>query len=206
MALTRKFLTALGIDEDKADEIIKAHTETVDGLKSQIEANNEAAKNAETYKAKVDELQKKLDDADPTDWKEKYESTKTEYDNYKADVEKKATKSAKEAAYRQLLVDAGISEKRIATVLKVSQADIDGIELDSDGKIKTADKLTENIKTEWADFIVTTQKKGAEVSKPPANDGKGGTMTKDDILKIRDTTERQAAIREHPELFGIEID
>ena len=28
MALTRKFLAALGIDNDKVDEIIQAHTET----------------------------------------------------------------------------------------------------------------------------------------------------------------------------------
>ena len=35
MALTRKFLSALGIEEDKVDEIIKAHTETVDALKEQ---------------------------------------------------------------------------------------------------------------------------------------------------------------------------
>ena len=35
MALTRKFLSALGIDADKVDEIINAHTETVDALKNE---------------------------------------------------------------------------------------------------------------------------------------------------------------------------
>lgn len=37
MALTRKFLKALEIEGDKADQIIEAHTETVDGLKASLE-------------------------------------------------------------------------------------------------------------------------------------------------------------------------
>ena len=202
MALTRKFLTALGIEEDKADEIIKAHTETVDALKEQAEASKTDAAEVEKLKKKVEELKKDLADADKSDWEEKYTKLKTEYDDYKTDVENKATHSAKEAAYKQLLIDAGISEKRIATILKVS--DIDGVELDKDGKIKAADKLTDSIKEEWADFIVTEHKEGADVAKPPAKDGKGDPLTKEDILNIKDTADRQAAMREHPELFGIE--
>lgn len=202
MALTRKFLTALGIEEDKADEIIKAHTETVDALKEQAEASKTDAAEVEKLKKKVEELKKDLADADKSDWEEKYTKLKTEYDDYKTDVENKATHSAKEAAYKQLLIDAGISEKRIATILKVS--DIDGVELDKDGNIKAADKLTDSIKEEWADFIVTEHKEGADVAKPPAKDGKGDPLTKEDILNIKDTADRQAAMREHPELFGIE--
>lgn len=194
-------LSAMGIEEDKADEIIKAHTETVDALKEQADGNKTDAAELEKLKEQVKSLKADLAEADKSDWEKKYNDLKTEYDGYKTDIENKATHSAKEAAYRQLLIDAGISEKRIATILKVS--DIDGVELDKEGNIKSADKLTNNIKEEWADFIVTKHEEGAETPKPPANDGKGGTMTKDDILKIRDTADRQAAIREHPELFGI---
>lgn len=201
MALSRKMLSAMGIEEDKADEIIKAHTETVDALKEQADGNKTDAAELEKLREQVKSLKADLAEADKSDWEKKYNDLKSEYDTYKTDVENKATHSAKEAAYKQLLIDAGVSEKRIATILKVS--DIDGVELDKEGKIKTADKLTENIKEEWADFITTQQEKGAETPKPPANDGKGSTMTKDDILKIRDTADRQAAMREHPELFGI---
>jgi hypothetical protein len=41
----------------------------------------------------------------------------------------------------------------------------------------------------------------------PKLDGKGAgnkTMTQEDIFKIKDTMERQRAIEQHPELFGIE--
>ena len=34
MALTRKMLKAMGIEEEKIDQIIEAHTETVDALKA----------------------------------------------------------------------------------------------------------------------------------------------------------------------------
>ncbi|MEE8717538.1 MAG: hypothetical protein SOI24_10925 [Coriobacteriales bacterium] len=36
MALTRKMLRAMGIEDEKADEIIEAHAETVDALKQRI--------------------------------------------------------------------------------------------------------------------------------------------------------------------------
>ena len=203
MALTRKMLSAMGIEEDKADEIIKAHTETVDALKEQADSSKTDAAELEKLKEQVKSLKSELAEADKSDWEKKYNDLKSEYDEYKTDIENKATRSSKEAAYKQLLIDAGISEKRIATILKVS--DIDGVELDKEGNIKSADKLTASIKEEWADFIVTKHEEGAETPKPPAKDGKGGTMTKDDILKIRDTADRQAAMKEHPELFGIEV-
>ena len=55
MALTRKFLSALGIEEAKIDEIISAHADTVNALKEQRDG----------YKADADKLptvQRELDD------------------------------------------------------------------------------------------------------------------------------------------------
>ena len=36
MALTRRALKAMGIEDEKIDEIINMHTETVDGLKADV--------------------------------------------------------------------------------------------------------------------------------------------------------------------------
>ena len=41
MALTRKFLKAMGIEDEKAEEIISAHVETVNGLKGERDALQE---------------------------------------------------------------------------------------------------------------------------------------------------------------------
>ena len=43
MALTRKFLSALGIESDKVDEIISAHTETTMAKEGQLFLGERAA-------------------------------------------------------------------------------------------------------------------------------------------------------------------
>ena len=133
-------------------------------------------------------------------WKTKYDALKDDFEAYKKDITAKETKATRSNAYKELLKQAGISEKRLDAVLKVS--DVDSLEMGEDGKFKDSEKILENIKTEWADFITTTETKGAETSTPPTNNG-GGKMTKADIMKIKDTSERQKAIAENHELFGI---
>lgn len=169
MGLSRKMLAAMDIPAEKIDEIISAHSETVNAIKEERESFKAEAEKVFALEKQLETAKKELEEFKTGDWQAKYEKVKGEYDTYKSDVETKVVKSAKEAAYKQLLLDAGISDKRIASVLKVS--DIDGVELDKDGKIKDADKITENVKSEWADFIVTKQEKGADVSNPPANNG-----------------------------------
>ena len=169
MGLSRKMLAAMDIPAEKIDEIISAHLETVNAIKEERESFKAEAEKVSALEKQLETAKKELEEFKSGDWENKYKTVNGEYTKYKADVEAKAVKSAKEAAYKQLLLDAGISDKRIASVLKVS--DIDGVELDKDGKIKDADKITENVKSEWADFIVTKQEKGADVSNPPANNG-----------------------------------
>jgi hypothetical protein len=201
MALTRKFLTALGIDEAKVDEIITAHTEVTDALKAERDKFKADASKYAAAQAELDGIKAQAaKDGGKNPYQVKYEALKEEYDKYKADTETKATKAKKESAYRKLLKDAGVTEKRLDAVLRVS--DFDGIEFDTDGKIKDADKLTESIKKEWADFIPQTSQTGAPSQNPPSTTT-GKTMTKDEIMKITDTAARQRAIAENHELFGI---
>ena len=134
-------------------------------------------------------------------WKVKYEAVKKDFSDFKAEQAKKDTRTAKETAYRALLKAAGVSEKRIEAVLKVS--DVDGVELTDKGEIKGADKLTASIKDEWADFIETTEVQGAQTPNPPANTGGGHQKTREEIMNIKDTGERQRAMAQNLELFGI---
>lgn len=172
MALTRKMLAAMDIPAEKIDEIINAHSETVNAIKEERDALKADAERLPALEKDLESAQKKIEAYESSDWETKYNALKDEYDTYKTDVEIKAVKNAKESAFKQLLLDAGISDKRIASVMKVS--DVDGLELDKDGKIKNADKLTESVKTEWADFIVAKRAEGVDTPKPPANDGDGG--------------------------------
>lgn len=181
MGLTRKMLSAMDIPADKIDEIISAHTETVDAIKEDRDRFKSESESLKTVEKQLDKANAELEEFRSGDWQAKYEKLKGdhdklkgEYDTFKSDTEAKAVKAAKESAYKQLLQEAGLSDKRIPTVMKVSAGTVDGITLDEDGKIKDADKLIESVKTEWADFIPTTHEQGADVSKPPANDGDGG--------------------------------
>ena len=200
MAFTRKMLKAMGIEDEKIDQIIDAHSETVDALKADRDTYKEDAAKLAAVQKELDELKAKGDDG----YKAKYEAEKAAHDALKADIAAKETKKAKTDAYRELLKGANIDEKRIATILRAEAPTIDKIELDADGKIKNAEQYTQSIKSDWADFIVTQSAKGTNTATPPANGGTATTKTKEDILKIKDAGERQKAIAENPTLFGID--
>lgn len=206
MRLTRKYLAALGIEQDKIDEIIETHMETVNALKAEIDEQkdkaDEAGKLKEANKKLSDELSEIKEAVSKEDtYKVKYDALKEEFSEYKKGIESEKTKTSKLKAFKALLEDVGINTKRIDSVCKVS--DIDGIELDNNGSIKDADSLKAKIKEEWEDFIVIKDTKGADTKTPPKNEGSGGAKTKDEILSIKDTSERQKAIAENHELFGI---
>ena len=172
MALTRKMLAAMEIPAEKIDEIIAGHVEVVNGLKEELEkCKGFEADSKELAKVKAENEELKKVVAERDELKGKYEKTKTEFDDYKKDQETKAVKAAKESAYRKLLKDANISEKRMDSILKVSGDVVDKLELDDDGNIKNSEELTKSIKDEWSDFVQNTRDQGAKVSTPPDSTG-----------------------------------
>lgn len=200
MAFTRKFLSALGIEADKIDEIISAHTEVTDGLKNE----------RDKYKAdaeKVDEITKERDKYKSEAEKnggnsEKYDKLKKEFDDYKAEIKSKEERTAKEKAYRDMLSDV-LDEKGIAKAVKY--AEWNKIELDDDGKLKDASEHIKSVQEEWSDYKLTKSREGSNTPPPAKNSNSigTGTKTKEEILAIKDTQTRQAEIAKNPSLFGI---
>ena len=182
MALTRKLLKGMGLTEEQVDTIIEAHTETVDGLKTDINKYKGDAEKLPTVQKELDDLKAAGDGG----YKQKYEDEKKAFEDFKAAQAAKETKQAKEKAYAEFLKSVGVSEKRIPAIMKVT--DLDGIEMDGD-KFKDADKLTESVKTEWADFIETSNTNGANTNTPPANNPNNGddpsTMTMEQYIAYR---------------------
>lgn len=200
MSLTRKMLKAMGIEDEKIDQIIEAHSETVDSLKADRDSYKEDAEKLKDVQKELDDLKAKGDDG----WKEKHDRLKEEFDQYKNDVQEKETKAAKEAAYRAILKDANLSEKGIEKAVKY--ADWDKIELDEDGKLKGANDHIKAVRDEWAEYVTTTTTTGAKTSTPPANNGGKTGKTKEEIMAIRDPAVRQAEIAKNPEVFGLKFD
>ena len=201
MALTRKFLKALGLEDDKIEQIIEEHTTIADRMNAEIEKYKADAEVLPRVQRELEKAQADLEAGKKDSWKVKYEAVKEEFEGYKSEQTKKEARSAKEKAYRERLKQAGVSEKRLDAVPRVS--DVDSVELDEKGTIKDADKLTESIKSEWADFIGTTSIQGAQTATPPASTG-GNGMTKADIYKkddhgryVMSAAERQKALMEN---------
>lgn len=205
MALTRKFLSALGIEAEKVDEIIGAHTETVDGLKAEIEAAKGSAEEVKRLEAENKKLKSELQEArdsaeKPDTYKVKYEAIKEEFDDFKKQIEAEKSAKTKKDAFREFLKGLGISEKRLDAVIKVS--DLSKIEIDEDGKVKdTEHALADRLKKEWEDFIVTSHDHGADTSHPPKTDG--GSISREEIYKkdehgryVMDAGARQKALAE----------
>lgn len=198
MALTRKMLKGMGLSEEQADTIIEAHTETVDGLKEKLKAAEDKAKTA-------DDLQKELDDLKSNggpDYKAKYEKEHSDFEAFKSDVTAKETKAAKEKAARAYFEAKNITGNNLAIALRGAKDEISGIELDDKGGIKDSKALDALVDGEFASLVVKSSARGANTATPPGSKTGGGSMTKAEILAIKDTAQRQAAIAEHHELFG----
>lgn len=181
MALTRKMLEAMSIDAEKIESIIEAHSETVNAIKAERDNYKKIAESVDTTE----------------DWKSKFEKEHADFETYKNNQQKRETRTAKEAAMREVYKEAGIAERYIPALLRI--ADYDKIELDKEGKAKDHAQLVEAAKTENADFIPVTTVKSAETATPPAA-GKPA-MTKEQIFAIKDATARQKAIADNLSLF-----
>ena len=196
MALTRKMLKAMGIEEEKIDQIIEAHSETVDSLKADRDNYKKDADQLKSVREELDELKAKGDDG----WKEKHDKLKDDFDAYKKDVEAKKTHNKKVEAYRTILKDAGLSEKGIEKAIKY--AEWDKIELEADGKLKGASDHIKAVKEEWAEYVTTTTTTGANTSNPPANNGGSGNgKTREEILAIKDGSVRRMEMVKNAHLF-----
>lgn len=199
-SLSRKFLAGIGVDEDKADLIIEKHQEVLSEVKEERDSYKEKAEKCDALEKENEELKKASESGADDSYKVKYEALKEEHENFKKDVEAKAAQTKKESAFKSLLKEIGISEKRIESVLKVS--DLSKLEFDEEGKIKDEETIKNNLKEEWSDFIATQESKGAKTSNPPANNGKT-TMTREQIRAISDPIARQKAMMENPEAVGL---
>nr|DAL97702.1 MAG TPA: minor structural protein [Caudoviricetes sp.] len=193
MALTRKLLKGMGLTDEQVDTIIEAHTDTVDGLKADVTR----------YKADAEKLpgvQKQLDDlkaAGDGGYKEKYEKEHSAFEAFKTDITAKESKAAKERAVRAYFESKNITGANLDLAMRGCGEEMSALELDGE-KIKDTKSL---------DALVDGTYKSL-VSKPAVrldmgarlNEG-GKPMTKDEIMKITDRTERRAAIAANMDLF-----
>jgi len=161
MALTQKMLKAMGIEDDQREQILDAHQEVLESIKSE---RDEFKKLAE----QVPDLQRQLEEAkaasDDSEWEQKYQDEHQAFEDFKAQVETEKAEADKAQAYRGMLMAAGIDPKRIDAIMRVT--DLSQVEME-DGKLKDTEKLQESAKQEWSDFVVKSNTQGSNPATPP---------------------------------------
>ncbi len=193
MAFRRSTLSAMGLTDSQVESIIELHTETVNGLKAEIDKYKEAAEKLPVVQEQLNKANSELEATKKDDYKGKYESEKAAHDKLKADISAKETTAKKASAFKALLKEKGYSDYAVGKIAKYSGTD--KIELDEEGKISNSAKLLETVESEWSEF----KPDAGTVRHTPVTPPTGGKIqrTMDDIMKISDTTARQQAIAEH---------
>lgn len=141
------------VEEKMKSTLDLLHTET-DALQTELDAEKTARAAAE----------KERDDANTG--KQAAEQALTDF---KAQQSAKDTHATKAAKFKELLRAAGVYEKYIDRVVRLSGEDIDALELDEKGDVKDAKKHTDALKTEWSDYIPVKKTTGVVVETPPTN-------------------------------------
>ena len=114
MSLTRKFLSAMGIGDDQAEQIITAHLETVNPLKQERDDYKIKADQLDSVQKDLDATKQKLQEFEESgnkdSWKVKYDAAvedkkkiQKDFEAYKADIVAKELSTKKKDAYREML-------------------------------------------------------------------------------------------------------
>ena len=190
MAFTREFIrraakdSGVEIPKEFEDALVSEHLSARDAYADgQVKDALEKNKPADAPKVKDTEEYKKL---------------KQEFDDYRAEVSGREAKAAKERAARAFFEGKGITGKSLDIAIRGCGAEIDALELE-DGKIKDDTALDALVKDTYSGLVSTTVTRGAQTANPPANNG--AAKTKEQIMGIKDTAERQREIAQNLDLF-----
>lgn len=177
--------------KDVLGKICDLHTSNSDGKDETIKDLRTKLESAEHER---DALKAKGGD----DWKDKYEKEHNAFETYKKDQTAKETKAAKESAVRAYFEGKSITGGNLNIAMRGAKDEINGLELDADGKIKDTSALDALVGGEYAALVVTTQTRGANTATPPA--GNGGNdfarMTLADKMKYANEHPGDQAVKE----------
>lgn len=179
------------------NQIIALHLAVVDPLKDDVAR----------YKADADKLtdvQKELDGLKANngdDYKTKYETEHSAFEDYKKSVQTEKDNAVKTDLVRAYFESKGITGKNLDIAMRGAVKEIESAKL-ADGKLSDTAELDALLKGDFAGLVVTTTPQGASTQNPPSNGG-GGKLSRADIYKkdehgryVMSTAERQKALAE----------
>lgn len=193
MALTRRFLTDLGIEKEQIQGILDEHGNTIELVKEKAKEDLDGKVSA--LNGDIDGLKAQLANApkadpDGKDWKTEYDTLKSKYDTdiaakdaefstYKTGIENEKAIGEKRSALRKQLEADGANPK--LTALLEKEFDLTKIDI-KDGKISGWEEMSKGVKESYADVFGEVKTEGVITKTPPA--GGASSYTLDDIKKM----------------------
>ena len=151
--------------EEIENRLIAAHLAVVDSLKDDLQKYKADAEKLPVVQKELDDL--KAANAD-NEWETKYNNEHEAFENYKSEVAANAYIEKVKEAFRVLLKEVGINEKRFDAIVRLT--DFSKMKLGDNG-LEDADGIKKAIKSDWADYIPTTHEDGVNVGNPPGGNG-----------------------------------
>ena len=190
MSLSRQFLSAIGLESDKIDQVIERHSEAVEALKAQrdhakreAESLREGAEKAESLEKQIEELKAQI----PTDdWKAKYDSKNKEFEEFKAQVEAERINAQKATLYRNALKNAGVADRFLDDIMNMT--DLKSVEM-RDGELVDVESINSRVKDKFSSFIETKRIEGTKVPEPPDSTPSDGANP-EIVKQLRERHER----------------
>lgn len=186
-----------GCTDEMENQIIALHLAVVDPLKDDVARFKQDADRLTEVQTELDAL--KANNGD--DFKTKYETEHSAFEEYKKSVQAEKDNAVKTELVRAYFEGKGITGKNLDIAMRGALKEIESAKL-ADGKIADTADLDALLKGDFAGLVVTTNAQGAETQKPPSNNG-GGKLSRAEIYKrdengryILSTAERQKALAE----------
>lgn len=212
MAFTRKFLTALGIESDKVDEIMSAHVEVTDALKAQINDSKDEAEKLTKVQAELEKLKasqkeqaEKLSAAEKErdEIKGKYDTATADLDKIKAENAERETDEKCRKALADFLHEQKYSDFAVKNITR--NGFHKSVQFGEDGKPTNLNEILKTIQADedFSGFTPKTTEKSHTPANPPANTGGAKPVTWDDVDKIKNIGERQAFMAKHKDELNI---
>ena len=187
-AKVREILSIAGVDSEHMSAAVDA---IIDGNVASVEALREEVAKWKAEAERLAGVQKELDDlraSTDSEWKQKYNTEHEAFEAFKRQTAEQAAHAEKVELYRELLRSEGVAERRIESILRIT--DFSGITV-KNGQLDKADDLRAGIRTEWADFIMSTSTKPTSVDTPPD----GHTPSRFENMSL---SEKMMYANEHP--------
>ena len=153
MSLTRSYLKSLGLDDDKINSVIEAHSETVTALNqkySELEARYNGVKESAD---RLPEVQKELDALKKEDYRSRFEAEKSAHDALKDSVAKKEARAAREKAVRAYYIGKSIRGDNLTIAMRGTP--LEDITLSEDGTIADTKPLDDLVAGDFRPLVHT---------------------------------------------------